>query len=73
MCFNLITLICDSVYLKLIVKNFNDGVLRSVVNGFGTQCSKNICNKCIKVSRQADRQDIISKRYNPYDSGKFHN
>ena len=51
---------------------FNNGVFRSVVNGFGTTCTKNVCNKCITIARQADRQNVsLSKRYNPNDSGKF--
>ena len=50
----------------------NNGVFRSVVNGFGTTCTKHVCNKCITIARQADRQNVsLSKRYNPNDSGKF--
>ena len=42
------------------------------MNGFGTTCTKDVCNKCITVSRQFDRQSIeFSKRYNPRGSGKF--
>merc|ERR1711893_270783 len=44
-----------------------------VVNGFGAQCSKDICNKCTTVARQADRQDVIAKRYNAYDSSNAMN
>merc|ERR1712131_371916 len=39
-----------------------------VVTGFGNQCSKDICNKCTTVARQADRQEVVAKRYNAYHS-----
>ena len=48
-----------------------NGILRYVVTGFGNQCSKDICNKCTTVARQADRQEVVAKRYNAYHSGEF--